>query len=109
MVRHRAAGSLIDWVNRTFAVGPGDTLLFVTSLCFDLSVYDLFGVLAAGGTVRVASRDELRDPERLTAILGSEGITIWDSTPPMLAALAPHFTPTQAPLQLVLLSGDWVP
>ncbi len=54
MVRHRPAVNLIDWVNRRFGVGPSDRLLFVTSPAFDLSVYDIFGVLAAGGSIRLA-------------------------------------------------------
>ena len=70
VLRHRAVVNTIDWVNKTFGVGPGDRVLWVTSLCFDLSVYDLFGVLAAGGTVRVATGSELRDPERLLARAG---------------------------------------
>ena len=70
VLRHRAVVNTIDWVNQTFAVGPGDRVLWVTSLCFDLSIYDLFGVLAAGGAVRVATGSELRDPERLLRDLG---------------------------------------
>ncbi|HEX9668480.1 MAG TPA: amino acid adenylation domain-containing protein, partial [Thermoanaerobaculia bacterium] len=65
MVRHAAAVNLVHWVNRRFAVGPEDRLLFVTALSFDLSVYDLFGTLAAGGTVRLATSEEVRDPQRL--------------------------------------------
>ena len=32
-------------------VGPGDRVLALSSLSFDLSVYDIFGLLAAGGCV----------------------------------------------------------
>src|SRR6185369_10561861 len=35
-VQHRPAAHLVDWVNRTFEIGPEDRGLFVTSLCFDL-------------------------------------------------------------------------
>ena len=45
----------LDWVNQTFRVGPGDRILFTTSLSFDLSVYDIFGTLAAGACIRVAT------------------------------------------------------
>ncbi len=111
VMRHRAVVNTLDWVNRTFNVGPDDRVLWVTSLCFDLSVYDIFGVLAAGGSVRVASGSELRDPEQLAAILTDEPITLWDSAPPLLAQLAPHFGKARdrASLRLVLLSGDWIP
>ncbi|HVF42738.1 MAG TPA: amino acid adenylation domain-containing protein [Pyrinomonadaceae bacterium] len=114
MVRHAAAVNIIDWVNRTFAVGPEDRLLFVTSLTFDLSVYDIFGTLAAGGSIHVASRAELRDPKRLVELMTHERITFWDSAPAALQLLAPYFPQAGAQggasrLRLVFLSGDWIP
>ena len=111
-VQHRAAVNLIDWVNETFGVGPGDRLLFVTSLGFDLSVYDLFGTLAAGGTIHVAPEAALRDPGRLMAMLRNEPVTIWNSAPAALQQLAPlfpEFPDLGSPLRLALLSGDWIP
>ncbi len=108
-VQHRPAVNLIGWVNRTMEVGPEDRLLFVTSLGFDLSVYDVFGTLAAGGTIHVAPEEALRDPERLVALLRDEPITIWDSAPAALQQLAPLFPERGEKLRLVLLSGDWIP
>ena len=115
MVQHRPVINLIQWVNRTFGVGPGDRVLFVTSLAFDLSVYDVFGMLAAGGTVRIASDAEAHDPEALARILGQEPITFWDSAPAALAQVVP-FLPAAAAaendrshLRLIFLSGDWIP
>ena len=114
MVRHRAAAHLVDWVNRRFGVGPADTLLFVTALSFDLSVYDVFGTLAAGGTIRLATEAERADPQRLARILGEEGITFWDSAPAALQQLVPYLAPPEPgaeepALARVFLSGDWVP
>jgi amino acid adenylation domain-containing protein len=111
VLRHRAVVNTITWVNETFNVGPGDRVLWVTSLCFDLSVYDLFGVLAAGGSVRVATGSELGDPERLLRVLTDEPITMWDSAPSLLGQLAPHFgkVASKSNLRLVMLSGDWIP
>jgi amino acid adenylation domain-containing protein len=115
VLRHTPVVNLIDWVNRTFRVGPADRLLFVTSINFDLSVYDIFGILASGGSVRVATGSELRDPERLLRILCDEPITFWNSAPAMLQQLAPFFSEARAAaghkalLRLVFLSGDWIP
>jgi amino acid adenylation domain-containing protein len=115
MLRHRPVCNILDWVNQTFQVKPSDRVLFVTSLSFDLSVYDIFGVLAAGGSIRVATEDELRDPTRLLEILRTEPITIWDSAPAALQQLAPFFGPGSkadsdaSNLKLVMLSGDWIP
>ena len=111
VVRHPAALNLIDWVNTTFDVGPEDRLLFVTSPTFDLSVYDVFGMLAAGGSLRIASSRELAEPDALVEHLCRGGITFWDSAPAALGQLVP-FLPEAAPasdLRLVFLSGDWIP
>jgi amino acid adenylation domain-containing protein len=111
-VRHRPASNLIAWVSSTFGVGPEDRVLLVTSLSFDLSVYDIFGLLAAGGSVHVATGPEVRDPERLVRLLREEPVTFWDSAPAALQQLVP-FLPPQGDegsrLRLVFLSGDWIP
>ncbi|HSE18132.1 MAG TPA: amino acid adenylation domain-containing protein [Pyrinomonadaceae bacterium] len=109
MVQHRPIINLIEWVNTTFKVGAGDRLLFVTSLNFDLSVYDIFGALAAGATIHVASRADLREPQRLAGILQEQPITFWDSAPVALQQLTPYFSNGPGHLRLVFLSGDWIP
>ena len=111
MVRHRPAINLVEWVNKTFAVGPSDRLLFVTSPAFDLSVYDIFGILAAGGSIRIADDAEIEDADKLTRILVEERITFWDSAPAALWQLHP-LLPARVPaskLRLIFVSGDWVP
>jgi amino acid adenylation domain-containing protein/non-ribosomal peptide synthase protein (TIGR01720 family) len=114
LVRHKPVINLFDWVNRSFGVGRDDRLLFVTSLCFDLSVYDIFGILIAGGVVRVASDVDRHDPRRLGDILRREPITFWDSAPALLQQLVPYLSagdsgPVNTGLRLVFLSGDWIP
>ena len=113
VVRHRSVVNIIDWVNQTFAVSPADRLLFVTSLNFDLSVYDIFGTLAAGASFRIASRADLRDPQRLARILWEQPITFWSSAPVALQQLVPFFNTgaenkSKSVLRLVFLSGDWI-
>ncbi|WP_210163286.1 non-ribosomal peptide synthetase [Niveispirillum irakense] len=111
MVRHRPAINLIEWVNSTFAVGPADRMLFVTSPAFDLSVYDIFGILAAGGSIRIADDGEVEDPDRLAHILATEPVTFWDSAPAALWQLHPLLPERVADsrLRLIFCSGDWVP
>ena len=111
MVQHRPAVNLFEWVERSFGVGADDTLLFTTSLCFDLSVYDIFGILWSGGRVRIAAREEVADPRALIAILREERITFWDSAPAVFSQLVPHLH-GGAPspwLRLAFFSGDWIP
>lgn len=114
VLRHRPVVNVLDWVNTTFKVGPSDRVLFVTSLSFDLSVYDIFGILGAGASVRVADEEDLRDPSALVRILQTEPITIWDSAPATLQQLVPFFDQDRSrerreQLRLVMLSGDWIP
>jgi amino acid adenylation domain-containing protein len=110
VLTHRAVVNTLDWVSRTFEVGPGDRLLFVTSPCFDLSVYDTFGALGAGATVVVASSERMRDPQALADAIVSERITIWDSAPAALQRLTTFFPENGGDrLRLVMLSGDWIP
>ncbi|WP_346364369.1 non-ribosomal peptide synthase/polyketide synthase [Bosea sp. (in: a-proteobacteria)] len=110
--QHRPVSNLIEWITGTFEVGPTDRVLLVASLWFDLSVYDVFGLLAVGGSIHVAVDDEVRDPEQLARILDSGTITFWDSAPAALAQLVP-FLPAAGQggprLRLAFLSGDWIP
>lgn len=113
MISHRAAVNLIHWVNRRFDVGEKDALLFVTSVCFDLSVYDIFGILAAGGRVVIARQEQVKDPLALATLIRDEKITFWDSVPTTMNSLVhtlkerrPDYT--EGSLRLVFLSGDWI-
>ncbi|WP_344976118.1 amino acid adenylation domain-containing protein, partial [Salinactinospora qingdaonensis] len=116
-VEHFPAVNLIEWVNNSFSVGPDDRLLFVTSLTFDLSVYDIFGILGAGGSLRVASSEDIQEPANLLGYISNEPITFWDSAPAALMQLVP-FLPTDSEgaheivsrsVRLVFMSGDWIP
>ncbi len=110
LVSHRAVVNTLDWVNRTFEVSAADRALFVTSVCFDLSVYDTFGVLAAGATIVMASESELNDPSKLARLVVDRQISVWNSTPATFGALLPYLpADAGATLRLILLSGDWIP
>lgn len=107
---HRAVINTLQWVNRELEIKSSDRLLFVTSPCFDLSVYDVFGTLGAGGTVVIASSNDLGDPARLVEKLVHQRITIWDSAPAALDRLVPLLPRDGGgALRRVLLSGDWIP
>jgi amino acid adenylation domain-containing protein len=114
LVNHKSVVNLIEWVNRTFKISQTDKLLWVTNLNFDLSVYDIFGILAAGGSIRIVNDEDRQDPKKLYYLLINEGITFWDSAPQNLQQLSPLFNRKNNPglynsLRLVFLSGDWIP
>ncbi len=111
MIEHRAALNTVLDINRRFAVGPRDRILGLSALGFDLSVYDIFGPPAAGGALVLPDPAHLRDPDRLTALVASAGVTVWNSVPMFLDLLVEAQPPREAlaALRLVLVSGDWVP
>jgi len=113
VVDHRAAVNTILDINRRFAVGPEDRVLALSSLSFDLSVYDIFGVLAAGGTIVIPQWWALRDPSHWAELIASERVTLWNSVPALMEMLVKYVedkpeSRTES-LRLVMLSGDWIP
>ena len=114
MISHRPFINLFEWCCRTSGFGPGDTVLFTTSLGFDLSVFDIFGMLGCGGRIYIAGDAERKDPARLADLLCTQDITFWDSAPAALQLLMPALKARPKPvansrLRLVFLSGDWIP
>ncbi len=113
MIDHRGAGNTIQDINARFGVGPDDRVLALSALSFDLSVYDVFGVLAAGGTVVVPAPGRAQDPAHWAELCERHGVTVWNSVPALMQVWVDAHAnrPPQAPetLRLVLLSGDWIP
>ncbi|MGQ0842104.1 amino acid adenylation domain-containing protein [Actinokineospora sp.] len=111
-VEHRTAVNTILDVNERFGVGPGDRVLALSPLSFDLSVWDVFGILAAGGTVVLPEPATRPDPARWAQWIASERVTVWDSVPALLDRLVDRTADEPgklATLRLALLSGDWIP
>ncbi|HEX8150712.1 MAG TPA: amino acid adenylation domain-containing protein, partial [Pyrinomonadaceae bacterium] len=53
-VEHRSAANFVNWALTEFAPEHLSGVLFATSVCFDLSVFELFAPLACGGGVVLA-------------------------------------------------------
>jgi amino acid adenylation domain-containing protein len=113
MIDHRSAVNTVVHMNRLFSVGEGDKVLAVSDLTFDLSVYDVFGLLAAGGTVVLPDAERARDPGHWEDLIRRWSISVWNSAPPLMGVLADAMeaAPVRglSSLRLVLLSGDWIP
>jgi amino acid adenylation domain-containing protein len=113
MIDHRGAANTIIDLNRRFAVGGEERVLALSALNFDLSVYDIFGTLAAGGTVVIPDASDRLDPAHWHELVAREGVTLWNSVPALMGIFVEYVTGKglRLPdsLRLVWMSGDWIP
>lgn len=111
MLTHRSVVNTILDVNRRFNIGANDKVLALSNLNFDLSVYDIFGILAAGGSIVMPEAAKNREPSYWADLLKKEEITVWNTVPALMQMLLEEVAGQVMPqsLRIVLLSGDWVP
>jgi len=111
MIDHRGAVNTIIDINRRFEVSSKDKVLALSALNFDLSVYDIFGLLAAGGTIVMPSPEGRRDPAHWAGLINSHGVTLWDTVPALMQMLVESEAgrSLHSPLRLIMMSGDWIP
>lgn len=109
-IRHKSVVNLIDWAHKRFRFTTEDTACFISPFAFDLSIFDIFGLLTCGGKIRIISDKERHDPVQIANIIRSENITFWNSTPGVLQYIFPYLRgPDLNDLRLIFLSGDWIP
>lgn len=113
VIDHRGAVNTILDINQRFAVGPQDRVLALSSLNFDLSVYDIFGLLAAGGTIVLPDAASQREPSHWAELIERQQVTLWDTVPALMGMLVEYVGGRQQSLppslRLVMMSGDWIP
>lgn len=109
-ISHRGALNTIHAVNAKYQINQEDRVLALSDLSFDLSVYDIFGMLCAGGTIIFPNQDRVKEPLHWQELITKHKITIWNSVPQLAELLIEDWQPLQdSTLRLFLLSGDWIP
>lgn len=112
IISHRGALNTCAALNRRYAVTADDRVLGLSALHFDLSVYDIFGLLSAGGALVLVDENQRRDPDAWCKAIERHGVTLWDTVPALFDMLLTYSEgfELQAPARLraVMLSGDWI-
>ena len=114
-IQHKAALNTIQDINKRFDVSEKDTIFSISSLNFDLSVYDIFGMLGVGGTLILPSEHEKKNPQIWINYFLTNKITIWNSTPALMELFLHQLEANSSnnfkykELRLIMLSGDWIP
>lgn len=111
MISHRAAQNTILDINGKFGVTESDRCFALSELNFDLSVYDLFGLLGAGGTMVIPNANSSRDPEHWLELVNRHQVTVWNTVPALMEMLTVYAATKAAslPMKLIMMSGDWIP
>jgi SagB-type dehydrogenase family enzyme len=112
MIAHRGVVNALVQTNKHFQICPQDRVLALTALHHDMSVFDLFGMLAAGGTLVVPQAVGRRDPAHWSELMKKHQVTVWNSVPPMMEMLLEYAGGRKGvvpdSLRVAFLGGDWI-
>ncbi|MFP2931773.1 amino acid adenylation domain-containing protein, partial [Pyxidicoccus sp. 3LG] len=81
-ISHASATAFLDWSTRTFSADQLAGTLAATSICFDLSIFELFAPLASGGTVLLAA-----NALALASLPAAREVTLVNTVPSAVAEL----------------------
>ncbi|MGW9045339.1 amino acid adenylation domain-containing protein [Streptomyces lydicus] len=111
MIEHAGAVNTIQDINDRFDVTAHDRVLALSALNFDLSVYDVFGLLSAGGALVLPDASAQREPAVWRELVHRHRVTIWNSVPALMDMFVAHVGAVGGPpsLRVVMMSGDWIP
>lgn len=114
MIQHIAAVNTILDITEKFGINVNDRIIGLSSMGFDLSVYDIFGALSAGATLYMVPN--ITDIDNICDIISQYQITFWNSVPSVIELLVKGLSVScdkkyvkYESLRNILLSGDWIP
>ncbi|HVG18515.1 MAG TPA: amino acid adenylation domain-containing protein, partial [Blastocatellia bacterium] len=82
-IEHKSAVTFLHWVRDVFSAERLAGVLAATSICFDLSVFELFAPLSWGGKVILA-----RDALQLPSLIAVDEVTLVNTVPSAMTELA---------------------
>lgn len=111
-ITHRAAwNTLADMINR-FGLTEQDRVLGLSSLSFDLSVYDIFATLSVGASLILTEEQVIPDPKHWLELIERHEPTVWNSVPALMELLleshGQNDSRVLASFRLAMFSGDWI-
>jgi len=106
VVSHRSVTDFSRHVASAYQIGHGALVLSFAPLVFDVSLFDLWTTLCAGGTVVLADEECRASVEALQALLERERVTVAELPPSLMPLLDPDALPD---LRLVSVGGEAPP
>jgi amino acid adenylation domain-containing protein len=112
MLSHLNALTFVTMANAFFSISSNDRLINHAPLHFDLSVFDLFCAIKAGGCAVLLTEKEVAFPVAVVKAIQRREVTIWNSVPSALIRLVVHTSLEEtalSSLRLVLFAGETFP
>ncbi len=112
MISHRASLTFVNWAEECFQLQESDRVSNHAPLHFDLSIFDIFTTIKAGGKVILVPPELSVFPRNLAKFIAEQQITIWYSVPSVLTRLVIYgkLDSIQFPqLRTVLFAGEVFP
>jgi amino acid adenylation domain-containing protein len=112
MLSHENAVSFVDWCSDVFAPSEEDRFSSHAPFHFDLSVFDIYVSIKHGATLYIVGEALGKSPKELSAFIEASRLTVWYSTPSILALLSQFGDlPSRdcSALRLVLFAGEVFP
>ena len=81
-IEHRSVATFVHWATQAFDPQELSGVLFSTSMCFDLSVFEMFAPLSTGGCVVLAD-----NALYLPTLLAKNNVTLINTVPSAMAEL----------------------
>ncbi|MEU3183953.1 amino acid adenylation domain-containing protein [Streptomyces sp. NPDC006923] len=111
---HASAWNTVADIGARHGIGEDDRVFALSALDFDLSVYDIFGLLSAGGSVLLPTEELRREPARWPGLVGRHDVTVWNTVPALLDLLLDADEQRGSEesgirgMRTALVSGDWI-
>ncbi len=80
-VTHKNVVRLIRNDAFPFEISSNDVWVMGSSICFDVSVWEIFGALLHGGKVVIPNRETVRDTNKFYELIKAQRVTVLNQTP----------------------------
>ena len=112
VIDHRGALNTVMDINQKLVVTEHDRVFALSALNFDLSVYDIFGLLSAGGALVFPPLEGQQDPASWAEQIRKHKVTIWNTVPALMDIYVSYLQRVakeqDTTLRWVMMSGDWI-
>jgi amino acid adenylation domain-containing protein len=112
MIAHRTIFTFISWCSDTFEIDETDRVTSHAPLHFDLSTFDIFVTIKAGGTIVLVPEKASVFPINLVKLLQNEQVTVTYMVPSIYSLMVNYGKLKQyelSNLRLVLFAGEVFP